>query len=177
MIRTRSQSHPLRWFMLATAIAVGSTVALSAWAMPGPRHGGGHGMGMFGGGMSARGIDRMLDGLSATDAQRSQIKQIAEAAANDLRGQREQRRALHERMAAIFAAPTVDASAAEQVRQQQQALNDQASKRMSTAMIEMSRVLTPEQRAKLGERMKQRSAAMAERMQRMERQGPPAQRP
>jgi Spy/CpxP family protein refolding chaperone len=178
MTRTRPHPQPLRWFMLATAIAVGSTVALSAWAMPGPRHGGGPGMGMFGGGpMSGRGIDHMLDGLNATDAQRSQIKQIAEAAANDLRGQREQRRALHERMAAIFAAPTVDASAAEQVRQQLQALNDQASKRMNTAMLDASKVLTPEQRAKLGERMKQRSAAMAERMQRMERQGPPAQRP
>ena len=39
------------------------------------------------------------------------------------------------------------------------------------AMLDIGKVLTPEQRAKLGERMKQRQAAMAERMQRLERQG------
>lgn len=167
-------ARPLRWMLLAMFLAIGSSVALSAWSMPGGRHGGGHGMtgGMFGGpgDMAGRRIDRMLDGLNATDAQRAQIKQIAEAAANDLRGQREQRRALQARTAEIFAAPNVDAAAAEQVRQQMLALHDQSSRRMTAAMVEVSRVLTPEQRAKLGERMKARGEAMQERMQRMERQ-------
>jgi Spy/CpxP family protein refolding chaperone len=176
---TRNLSiRPLRWMLLAMFMAIGSTVALSAWSMPGGRHGGEHGMdGMFGGGsaqMMGRRIDHMLDGLNASDAQRAQIKQIAEAAANDLRGQREQRRALRERSAEIFAAPNVDAAAAEQVRQQMLALHDAQSRRMTAAMIEAARVLTPEQRAKLGERMKARSAAMQERMQRMEREHPPA---
>lgn len=172
MTRTLS-ARPLRWMLLAMSLAIGSTVALSAWSMPGGRHGGGHGMGgMFGGpgDMAGRRIDHMLDGLNASDAQRAQIKQIAEAAANDLRGQREQRRALRARSMEIFAAPNVDAAAAEQVRQQMLALHDAQSRRMTAAMVEAARVLTPEQRAKLGERMKARSAAMQERMQRMERQ-------
>ena len=169
---TRSLSaRSIRWTMLAMLLAISSTVALSAWAMPGGGHGG---PGMMGGGMlSERRIDHMLDGLNATDAQRTQIKQIAAVAAQDLRGQRDTRRALAERSAAIFTAPAVDAAAAEQVRQQMQALQEQSSKRMLAAMLDISRVLTPEQRAKIAERMKQRQAAMEERMQRMERQGAP----
>ena len=66
----------------------------------------------------------------------------------------------------IFAAPTVDAAAAESLRQQMLAQHDQASKRMLQAMLDVSKVLTPEQRAKMAERAKQRQAVMQERMQR-----------
>jgi periplasmic protein CpxP/Spy len=164
----------LKWMLLSMVVAVSATVALSAWAQPGPggRHGGGHEMGMFGGPMMGRGVDRLLDGLNATDAQRAQIKQIAQAAAADLKAQREQGRALRERSMQIFAAPNVDAAAAESVRQQMLQQHDQASRRMLQAMLDASKVLTPEQRVKLGERMKQRSDAMRERAQRMERERP-----
>ena len=69
---------------------------------------------------------------------------------------------------AVFTAPTVDANAAEQVRQQMLAQHDAASKRMTAAMVEASRVLSPEQRAKLAERVKERQARMQERMQRQQ---------
>jgi protein CpxP len=49
------------------------------------------------------------------------------------------------------------------------AQHDQASKRVMQAMLDVSRVLTPSQRAKIGERMHERQAIMQERMQRMER--------
>ncbi|MBS0436050.1 MAG: Spy/CpxP family protein refolding chaperone [Proteobacteria bacterium] len=166
----------MKWMLSGMVVAVAATFALSAWAQPaGPGSGmhGMHGMAepgmMMGGG---RGVDRMLDGLNASEAQRSQIRQIFKAAADDLRGQREQRRALHERGLQIFAAPTVDAAAAEQVRQQMQALHEQASKRMLQAMLDAGTVLTPEQRAKLAERMKQRGEIMRERMDRMQRERP-----
>lgn len=164
-----ARTHGLKWMLLSVALAVSATVALSAWARPhdGPM-GGGPGFFMGGG----RGVDHMLDGLNATDAQRSQIKQIMQAAAADMKAQREAGRALHERALQIFTAPTVDAAAAESVRQQMQQQHDQASRRMLQAMLDASKVLTPEQRAKLGERMKQRSDAMRERMQRMEREQP-----
>ncbi len=166
-------SRGMKWMLSGMVIAVAATFALSAWARPGgPDHAmhamGGPGM-MMGGG---RGVDHMLDGLNASDAQRSQIKQIFKAAADDLRGQRDQRRALHERSLQIVGAPNVDAAAAEQVRQQMQQLHEQASKRMLQAMLDASKVLTPEQRAKLAERMKQRGEAMRERMDRMERERP-----
>jgi protein CpxP len=131
---------------------------------------GGPGMMMFGGAPEhvGRMIDHMLDGLNATDAQRTQIKQIAVAAATDLKAQREAGRGLHERAAQIFTAPTVDANAAESVRQQMLTQHDQASRRVLQAIIDVSRVLTPEQRAKIGERMKERHAKMQERMERMQ---------
>ena len=160
----------MKWMLSGMVVAVAATFALSAWAQPaGPGH---HGMGGPGMMMGARGVDHMLDGLNATDAQRSQIKQIYKAAADDLKGQREQRRALHERSLQILAAPTVDAAAAEQVRQQMLQQHDQSSRRMLQAMLDASKVLTPEQRAKLAERMKQRGEMMRERAQRMEREQP-----
>ncbi len=166
-------SRGMKRMLSGMVIAVAATFALSAWAQPGGHGPGMHGMGnMDGPGMmmGGRGIDHMLDGLNASDAQRTQIRQIFKAAADDLRGQREQRRALHERGLQIFGAPTVDAAAAEQLRQQMQALHEQASKRMLQAMLDASKVLTPEQRAKLAERMKQRGEMMRERMERMQRE-------
>ena len=179
-LTSRAAARPLmqrgaRWLVLATFVAVSSAAALSAWAQP-------MGGGMMGhegrGGMMGspdhmgRMLDHMLDGLNATDAQRTQIKQIAQAAGADLKAQREAGHALHEKAMAIFAAPNVDAAAAESVRQQMLAQHDQSSKRMLQAMLDASKVLTPEQRAKLGERMKQREAQMHDRMQRMERERP-----
>ena len=175
----QSMARPLlqrsvRWVVAATFVAVTSAVALSAWAQPMPGGMmGGHGGGMMGSPEHmGRGIDHLLDGLNATDAQRAQIKQIAQAAAADMKAQHEAGRALREKAMAVFAAPNVDAAAAESVRQQMQALHDQGSRRMLQAMLEASKVLTPEQRAKLGERMKQREAQMHDRMQRLERERP-----
>ena len=51
-------------------------------------------------------------------------------------------------------------AAAESVRQQMLAQHDQSSKRMLQAMLDVSKVLTPAQRAKLGARLKQRQAIM-----------------
>ena len=174
-----SNARGLRRLLLATTVAVVSATALSAWAQPmqaGMRghHGGmgGHGMMMGSPEQVGRMVDRMLDGLNATDAQRTQVKQIATAAATDMKALRESGKTLRERQMQIFAAPTVDANAAETLRQQMTAQHDQVSKRMQQAMLDVSRVLTPEQRAKVGERMKERQAKMQERMQRMERDKP-----
>ena len=57
-------------------------------------------------------------------------------------------------------------------RQQLMALHDQTSKRMLQAMVDISRVLTPEQRAQIGERMKERAARHQERMERFQREHP-----
>ena len=137
----------------------------------------GHGMGrmhegggmMFGGSPEriARRVDRMLDGLNASDAQRTQIKQIATAAAADMKAQAEAGRGLHQRAMQVFTAPTVDAAAAEQVRQQMLQQHDQMSKRMTQAMLDVARVLTPEQRARLGERLRDRQSRMEDFMKRM----------
>lgn len=170
-------SRGLRQVILAAMVAIGAALAMSAWAQPRGHHGGpgmgGPGM-MFGGSPEqvGRGVDRWLDGLSATDDQRSQIKRIAQAAATDLKAQRDAGGGLREKAALVFAAPNVDAAAAESLRQQMLAQHDQRSRRVLQALLEVSKVLTPEQRAKLGERIKQREAQRGERMKRMERERP-----
>ena len=155
--------------------------------MEGMHHGmGGMHGGMGGGSMMFRGspehmgrmIDHMLDGLNASDAQRTQIKQIAVAAATDLKAQAASGKALRQRAIQAFTAPNVDAAAVEQVRQQMLQQHDQTSRRMTQAMLDVARVLTPEQRARLGERMRDRQARMEDRMKRMDsmRQGMPPRR-
>lgn len=175
-----SSSLPMRFAAASVLLiaAVGSAVSAHAQGMgmggPGGR-GHGEGMMMFGGPPEhvGRGIDHMLDGLGASDAQRAQIKQIALAAATDLKTQRDAGRALHEKGLQIFAAPTVDAGAAEALRQQMSAQRDQVSKRVLQAMLDASKVLTPEQRVKLAQRMTERHAIMQERMQRDQRERGP----
>lgn len=108
-------------------------------------------------------VDRMLHGLDVTDDQAARIRGIARAAAQDLQGQREAHRSLHQQARQVWTQPTVDANAVEALRQQRMALMDQRSRRMSQAMLEISRVLTPEQRARLAERMEQRRRHLHER--------------
>ncbi len=168
----------LRWMLMSVLVIAAAAVAVSAEAQErahGMGGGGeGRGMMMFGGSPEHVGqrIDHLLDGLNASDAQRAQIKQIAIAAATDLRAQHEASRGLREKGLQIFSAPNVDAAAAESVRAQMQTQHDQASRRTLQAMLEVGKVLTPEQRAKLGERLKQRDAVMHERMQRLQRERP-----
>jgi periplasmic protein CpxP/Spy len=163
--RSMWNSRGMGKLLLVLAVAVAGSFALSAWAQPaGQQHRmGGEGAhsrmhgGPEGGGMWAnpKRMDRLLDSVKATDAQRAQIKQIMQAAAADMATQRDAGRSLHERALAVFTAPTVDANAAEQVRQQMLAQHDQGSRRMMVAMLDVSRVLTPEQRAQMAERMQQ----------------------
>ena len=184
--------------LLGMAVTLLAAVSVTAFAQPAPPPGmergmapprgergpgmeGMHGMpgmhqGMDGGGMMFGGspehmgrmIDHMLDGLNASDAQRSQIKQIAAAAGADMKAQAEAGRALRQRGMQAFTAPTVDAGAVEQVRQQMLQQHAQLSRRLTQAMLDVARVLTPEQRVRLGERMRDRQAQREERMKRME---------
>jgi periplasmic protein CpxP/Spy len=163
----------MRLMALGVLVVAVAGAAFSAHAQGHHGHGGGFdgpGMMMFGGSPEriGRAVDHMLDGLNATDAQRTQIKQIVTTAAADLKTQRDAGRGLREKGVQIFTAPTVDASAAEAVRQQMNAQHEQASKRTLQAMLDVANVLTPAQRAKAGERMKERQAMMGERMRRMD---------
>ena len=164
--RSATRQAAGRWTLVALVTVSATAFGVAAWAdgdhggrpwghagMGGP---GPFGTGLFGGPPERieRGVDRMLDGLQATDAQRTQVKQIALAAANELKTQREAGRGLFERNLQLFAAPVVHANAAEQLRQQMLAQHDQTSRRALQAMLEISRVLSPEQRATLVQRMK-----------------------
>jgi len=161
---TRSTFSPARLVGGAVLVAVLGSVALSAWAQGGPgRHGdhAGPGMGM----MEGRMAERMLDSVNATAEQRAQVKQITDRARVDMKAQHELGRALREQGMKLFTQPTVDANAAEALRQQMMRQHDQASRSRMQTMIEVSRVLTPEQRKQLAERMASRRDMMQRHMQ------------
>jgi periplasmic protein CpxP/Spy len=176
MARFANLSFPTPARLTATAllVAVLGGVTLSAWAMPGGHggHGGGHGMMMMGG----RGLERMLDSVNASAEQRTQIKAIAERAKADLQGQRDAGKGTRQQMMALFTQPVVDANAVEALRAQQMQRADQASRRMTQAMVEVSRVLSPEQRKQLAERMAKRGEMMERHMHERRSLEPASQR-
>jgi Spy/CpxP family protein refolding chaperone len=106
--------------------------------------------------MGGPGMGRMLEQVGASAEQRGQIEQIVAAARGDQRAQHAQGRALHEQMRQLFVQPTVDAAAVETLRQQMLAQHDQASQRMTQTMLEVSAVLSAEQRQQLAALMRQR---------------------
>jgi protein CpxP len=168
MTRSTSRFFPAGARLAGTAllVAVLGTATLSAFAQPGG-HGGGHGGHGGGAGMMmmhGRGLDRMLDSVNASAEQRALIKQIAERARADLKAQRQANQGSRQQFMALFAQPTVDANAVEALRAQRMQQHDQASRRMTQALVEVSRVLTPEQRKQLADRAAQRSAMMERHM-------------
>ncbi|MCV2367142.1 Spy/CpxP family protein refolding chaperone [Roseateles oligotrophus] len=164
VINTSRLFHLGKAVALASALAVGGLSAMNAQAMG--AMGGRAEMGPHGGSemMMAGRMEHMLDMVDASDTQRAQIKQIMAAARQDLKSQRAGGRNLHEQSMSLLTAANIDASAIEALRQQMSAQHEEASKRMSQAMVDAARVLTPEQRAKLAERMKKMQARMQEHM-------------
>jgi Spy/CpxP family protein refolding chaperone len=117
------------------------------------KHAGAHG---GEGVMALRLSPRMLDRLEATPQQREQIRAIMDAARTDLQAQHESGRALHQRSMALWGQADVDAAALEALRKEMLAQRDRASQRQLQAVLEASRVLTPEQRKRLAEHAGQR---------------------
>ncbi len=152
------QGKSIQWYVATLLVALaGGTVTL---AQAEGRHGHGGMGGGIGGGMGMHMSERMLDSVNATPEQRTQIKQIMQGAMTDLAAQREAGRALRMQAMTVFTQPNVDANAAEALRQQMLARHDQASKRMMQAMLETSRVLTPDQRRQLAEGLAKRQEMM-----------------
>ncbi len=166
-LQRRFGGRTLAALIATTAVAFGVTLSQPALA-DGPRHGapgapgamaagpGLMGPGAFGLLGHPRMADRVLDRIQATPAQRSQVQQLLKGAADEARADREAGRELAQQAATLFAQPTVDANAAEALRQQMLVRADATSRRATQLMLELSRVLTPEQRAQLVEQGKQR---------------------
>ena len=161
---SKRAQRALRLLLATALIALAGGLSQAVLAAPFEGHGnqggrgghGGPGMGMFDG----RHAERLLDSVNATPEQRTQIKQILAAAKTDMATQRDAGRKLHQQSQALFAQPTVDARAVETMRQQMLAQHDGASKRMTQVMLDVSRVLTPEQRKTLADHMAQRRSMM-----------------
>ncbi|RQO34744.1 hypothetical protein DBR37_10210 [Herminiimonas sp. KBW02] len=100
-------------------------------------------------------FDHMLKRVvpDATPEQKTKLGAIAKSAFNDLRPIMEQNRAAHEQGLKLLAQPTIDRKALEQVRQTEQKLADQRSRRMTQAFADAAEVLTPAQRVKAVEQL------------------------
>lgn len=118
----------------------------------GPGAPGGPGAMPFGGRM----LERMLDDVKATPEQRKQIKDITDAAAADMKALHEAngKEDLHAKSMDALLAPQVDVPTIEKLHEQMNAEHEKAGKRMLQAMVDVAKVLTPEQRAKVAEQMK-----------------------
>jgi periplasmic protein CpxP/Spy len=160
-------SRAPRLHAAGVALALAGALTTIAWttpvvAQPMPAHGAMIGPGAMGGGGPMFGgmLPRLLDRVNATPEQRTQITQMLDANATEMRAQHEAGRALRDEALTLFAQPTVDAKALEALRQKQLAMHDKASQRMAAVMLDISRVLTPDQRRQMAESIKQRGEMM-----------------
>jgi periplasmic protein CpxP/Spy len=157
MLSLSTSFKTLRLFGATLALALLCAATQTAMAAPWGGDGQGHGHGH---GKMQHHMQRMLDAVKATPEQRAQIKQIMDTAHNDLAPQRQARQQFAAQQQALMAQPNVDARAAETLRQQWQAQREVVSKRMLQAQLDVARVLSPEQRKLMAERMSQHRAMM-----------------
>lgn len=109
-----------------------------------------------GGHFAGRGIERMLGSVDATAEQEERIWAIIDGARAELRPMMREFRDTRGEVMELMTAPTIDRAAAETLRAERIAAIDEASKKMTAAALDAVEVLTPEQRAKLAEQMKER---------------------
>ncbi len=162
------------WVVLAvTVIAVGLAGAFAKsafsedWGWHGPMRGPGFGFGpgmMMGDAVDPATVDdriqRMVGHLAieidATDEQKQKLTAIFVGAAHDLLPLREKigHGAAAGELVDLLTQPTVDSSAVEAFRADKIALADQASRRVTQALVDAADVLTPEQRQKIGDELR-----------------------
>jgi len=94
-------------------------------------------------------VRQTLRKLEATPEQHARIQSIAERALADLYPLRERQREGRVAALTLLSTERIDPAAAEQLRAQQIALHEQASKRIMQAVLEAAEVLTPTQRDQL----------------------------
>lgn len=117
----------------------------------------GHG-GMMG--MPGQYVERMLDKVQATPEQRSAIRTVMERHRSQHRGLHEQGRALHQEALNLWAQPTLDEKAADRLRMRMNAHHQQMSAANMAMMLEVGRILTPEQRAQMAQQLRERHNKM-----------------
>jgi periplasmic protein CpxP/Spy len=155
-------STPLPRRRRGFGLIVAGVIALAAGGALVYAHatGGGH-RGMHGG----MGIDAMsehfevhvkhvLAEVDATPDQQARVKEIIKSAAADLKGLHAKHADARAELHQVFTAPVIDRARLEQLRAEHLAALDTASQRCLTAIADAAEVLTPEQRASLGEKMK-----------------------
>lgn len=101
-------------------------------------------------------IGRLIQEVDGTPEQKARLVAIGTAALADLRPLRDQRRQARRAGLELLAQPVIDRRALEQLRLTQMQAADARSRRTVQAMADAAEVLTPEQRLKVAQQMKQR---------------------
>ncbi|MDH6269816.1 protein CpxP [Rhizobium sp. SG_E_25_P2] len=94
-------------------------------------------------------MDRMLGDAGANDEQKAKIKTILKTAMEQVRPDRQERRAMRDGALDLLEAPTIDRAAIEAFRAQQIEKLDAKSKIIAKAVADAADVLNPDQRKKL----------------------------
>ncbi|MDK1385888.1 Spy/CpxP family protein refolding chaperone [Sinorhizobium sp. 8-89] len=110
----------------------------------------------MGGGFMEHRIGSVLDELDATPEQEDKLWDIIDKARSEIRPTFRDFRETREEVIELLGASTIDRTAAEKLRSERIAAIDEASRKMTTALLDAAEVLTPEQRAKLVEHLKER---------------------
>jgi periplasmic protein CpxP/Spy len=138
-----------RWLVFAAPVAlIGGTLATSAYAFGPGRHG-------WGGDpekmekMVDRRVERMLDGIDATDDQKARVKGSIARLRPQMRALRAEKQKLHEAAARALGADRVDPNEIERLRREALKLAERGSTLVSTAVVEISQVLNVEQRREI----------------------------
>lgn len=109
-------------------------------------------------GFAERRLDYMLEAVKATPEQSEKIKAIVGKARDDMRSTREGFIDARDQLADLLGAPTIDRAAAEKIRAERIQAIDNASKTVTSALLDAAEVLTPEQRKELLDHFKERRA-------------------
>lgn len=105
-------------------------------------------------------MQHILKEVKASDEQKAKAREIVKASVTKGAPLANKLRDNHVQMRKLMSAATLDKTAIEALRTEQIKLADEASKLMTQTMQDVAEVLTPEQRAKLAEKMEQRHGWM-----------------
>ena len=144
------RSHRRTWWLLA-ALLLGLAGVMGARSYAYGFDGfPGMGLGFHGAGghkeFMQRRLEKMLDEVNATDAQRTAVKNIVARLQTQMEPIHKQHASLHRQILQAFAADKVDGAAIESLRTQATALVEQGSQLVTQALVDAANVLSAEQR-------------------------------
>ena len=162
-LEARSRRPRRALLILAGAIIAGSAISTAAVRAEAVDDAGGGGPG--GHGMHGRRIEKILDRVNATPAQRAQIRAAWDGLRPQIKALRQQHHGVRKQMLAALTAPTINAGEVERLRKEASGLHDKMSALITQGMVATAQVLTPEQRKQAQEELAKRGGRFGHRGQ------------